>query len=218
MRIIPLLLVGILLLAACERSDDQPNGERSGDTPVEFMSFGEEIPTEGPAISAADIAAEPNSYANQDVRVEGTVVTVCQQAGCWLTLENPAGEPVRVHVPKDEAGEYLWTLPMDLGPRMAIVEGTAFADTLSVEDQRHYAEDAGRPQTEIDAITEPQASAYIIARGILVEQSAAPLPPDAGPDAPTGTTPDVPTEGTPAPAGADAPSPAVPDGGAPAGA
>jgi hypothetical protein len=213
---IPLfILAAVLLLAGCERSDDLPNGEASGDTPIQYMSFGEEISAEGLAIAPADLAAEPTAYANQDVRVEGTVVSVCQQAGCWLTLENPAGEPIRVHVPKDDDGEYLWTLPMDLGPRMAIVEGTAFADTLSVDEQRHYVEDAGGSQAELDAITEAQASAYVIARGILVEQPSTPLPPDAGPETAPETSPQAPVQGDPAespagaaPQGTDADSPA----------
>ena len=195
-----LALAAIALLAtACEpREEPQPPEEAVS---VSYLSFGEMVAEEGPALSPADLEADPRAYHGQTVRVEGTIRQVCQQAGCWLTLDNPAGDPVRVLVPRDPAGEYAWTFPMDLGPRHAIIEGTAQADTLSVDDLRHYAEDAGLPQQEIDAIDEPAFTASVLARGVLVEQDAAPVPPAAGPERAPEVSPDIPVEG--GPAGAD---------------
>jgi hypothetical protein len=198
-RVLPLLLA--TLLAACQPADDQQPPEEA--VSVAYMSFGEMVAEEGPALAPADLTADPHAYHGQTVRIEGTIRQVCQQAGCWITLDNPAGEPVRVHVPRDAAGDYAWTFPMDLGPRRAIIEGTARADTLSVDEQRHYAEDAGRPEGEIEAIDQEAFTASVLARGALVEQDAAPVPPAAGPEPATDEAPDVPV--LDAPAGADAP-------------
>jgi hypothetical protein len=174
------LLAALLLLAACNRPTADPALEvdAHADDPgrIDFTAYGDPIAEDGEAISPADLAANPAAYDGQRVRVEGTIVQVCQQKGCWMTLENGTDEPIRVHVPKDEAGEYRWTLPMDLGPQHVIVEGTAEARTVDVDERRHYAEDAGRPQEEIDAITIPQQAAVIHASGILVERTHGAVP------------------------------------------
>jgi hypothetical protein len=89
--------------------------------------------------------------------------------GCWLTLQNPTGQPIRVQVPRDSSG-YVFTFPTDLGIAEVIVEGTVTADTTSVETLRHFAEDEGRSQAEIDAITEPEPTVTLTARGALVKR------------------------------------------------
>jgi len=176
MKPLPLLLLAALLpLAACDRPTADPalEADAHADDPgrIEFTGYGDSVAERGDTISPADLAADPARYDGQRVRVEGTIVQVCQQKGCWMTLQNGTDEPVRVHVQKDDAGEYRWTLPMDLGPQRAIVEGTAEARTVDVDEQRHYAEDAGRPQEEIDAITIPQQTVVIHASGVLVERA-----------------------------------------------
>ena len=42
-------------------------------------------------------------------------------------------------------------------------------DTLSVETLRHYAEDEGKSQKEILAITEPQITLSLLADGVIIE-------------------------------------------------
>lgn len=173
-KILPALLVVALLLAGCQPGADEVQDEQHSDrrADVSYVSYGDEISEDEPALAVADVASDAAAFHGSPVRVEGEIVQVCRQQGCWLSLDNPMGEPLRVHVAKDDAGEYLWTVPTDLGRHMAIVEGTIFTDTLSVDDRRHYAEDGGATQEEIDAITEDRPSAYITATGILVEQTA----------------------------------------------
>lgn len=188
-RLPAILLAMLLVLAACERAEEQPPDAGA----VTYLSFGEDIPEDHPALAPADLAADPSVFHGQDVRVAGTIVEVCQRRGCWLTFAGHAGEAVTIHVPRDAAGEYLWTVPLDLGRRHAIVEGEASVDTLSVERLRQRAAGAGRPPDEVEAITQPQLVSRIRARGILVEAPAAPateLDAAAPPDAPDAASPE----------------------------
>ena len=50
-----------------------------------------------------------------------------------------------------------------------VVNGKAFVAEVSVEEQRHYAEDAGRSKEEIEAITEVQKTLSFEADGVLVK-------------------------------------------------
>ena len=52
----------------------------------------------------------------------------------------------------------------------AIFEGIAFVDTLSVDMLRHYAEDEGKSQEEIDAITEPELAYTFEAIGVIIDE------------------------------------------------
>ena len=48
------------------------------------------------------------------------------------------------------------------------MEGKAFREVTTVEELRHYAEDEGASQEEINAITEPTEELKFMANGVLV--------------------------------------------------
>lgn len=105
------------LFAACEGSHDHPI-----DASAEYEAFGESI-TAMDAIPVQAVAAEGSDLVGQTVKVEGTISEVCQMAGCWLTLQAVDGPLVRIDVPRDEAGAYVYTFPKDATGRRAIVAG-----------------------------------------------------------------------------------------------
>ena len=145
--------------------------ELDGET---YVSYGDPLRVDDDGIVALDPVALTEAlgtYENTVVRVQGTVAQVCQMKGCWLTFETPASVPVRVQVPRDSAG-YVFTFPTDLGAADVIVEGTVTSDSTDVETLRHFAEDEGRSQEEIDAITEPEQTVILTARGALVKRAA----------------------------------------------
>lgn len=145
--------------------------ELDGET---YVSYGDPLRVDEGGIVALDPAVlteDLGTYENTVVRVQGTVAKVCQMKGCWLTFQTPASAPVRVQVPRDSAG-YVFTFPTDLGAADVIVEGTVTSDSTDVETLRHFAEDEGRPQDEIDAITEPERTIILTARGALVKRVA----------------------------------------------
>ena len=50
------------------------------------------------------------------------------------------------------------------------MEGVAKLDTVEVDVLKHYAEDAGKSQDEIDAITEPEIKLAFEAVGVKIKE------------------------------------------------
>jgi hypothetical protein len=109
---------------------------------TEESKLGSEITlTEKTKIS--DILAQPESYLDKTVLVEGEVLDVCPMMGCWLELKSDAGdERVKVKV-KD--GEIVF--PMEAIGSTALVEGKVYKIELTQEKAeehfQHVAEEKG---------------------------------------------------------------------------
>lgn len=99
----------------------------------------------------------------QNVVVKGPISKVCQAEGCWLMLKNTAGEDMLVKF-KDHS----FLVPKDLSGT-ATVYGTAIKKTISVAEQKHMAEDAGKSSSEIEAINTPKTEVRIESTGIIVD-------------------------------------------------
>ena len=99
----------------------------------------------------------------ENVAVKGKVVEVCEKKGCWLTIETEDHDQFFVRM-KD----YGFFVPTALKGKNVVLEGNAEAKIISVDEQKHYAEDAKKPQAEIDAITQPKEEIRFLASGIKV--------------------------------------------------
>ncbi|GAB5400496.1 MAG: hypothetical protein Aureis2KO_20810 [Aureisphaera sp.] len=97
-----------------------------------------------------------------EMKVKAKVNSVCQKKGCWMRLD--LGEEESFVRFKD----YGFFMPKDLAGNEVLVNGLAYVEETSVEDLKHYAEDAGKPQEEIDAITEPELSYNFLSTGVLI--------------------------------------------------
>ena len=177
LRIAPLLLVLALVAGCAETATDAP-AEPPVVTAADYTPYGEPLALDDGTrtLTPTALLADAAAYDGETVRVEGTIAEMCKVMGCWLTLRDAdadTGETVRVRVPKDSTGTYVYTFPTDLGMIGAVVEGTVSVDTMGVDELRHYAEDEGRSQEEIDAITAPRPAVVLTARGALVEQPEA---------------------------------------------
>ena len=49
-----------------------------------------------------------------------------------------------------------------------VLDGEATMKEVSVKQQRHYAEDAGKSKAEIEKIKEPKTERQFVAKGVLV--------------------------------------------------
>ena len=108
----------------------------------------------------------PQLLANKDttaVKVKASVVDVCSKKGCWMTFK--VNDSTEVFVKMKDYGFFV---PTDLKGKSVVLQGKTFTKTTTVEELRHYAEDAKKPQKEIDAITKPKSEIRMIADGILV--------------------------------------------------
>lgn len=64
--------------------------------------------------------------------------------------------------------DYGFFLPMDCAGKKIILEGNAFKSVTSVDELRHYAEDAGKSKEEIEKITEAEKQISFEATGVLL--------------------------------------------------
>lgn len=152
----------ILALFACGSAQtDQATTNKVEDAKAATV-YGAEISPDG-AVSLEKLSKLIASQEKVETKVKGEVVGVCQVKGCWMEMAMPQGENMRV-----KFKDYGFFVPKELLGEV-VIEGTAFQETISVDDLRHYAEDAGKSKEEIAAITEPEQSLSFIATGVYVE-------------------------------------------------
>ena len=131
-----------------------------------YQTFGDKITDEGVLSRDEIIEKYKNLKPGDSVAVKFTseVKEVCQNKGCWMKMD--MGEEQAMVRFKD----YGFFMPKDLAGQSVIVEGYAYVEEMSVEDQRHYAEDAGKTPEEIAAITEPKRTLSFISNGVLIPE------------------------------------------------
>ena len=140
-------------------ADEVTNDDR--DTTSE-KSFGKDINAEG-AISMDELNAQLAQNDSVTAKVRTVPTEVCQKMGCWMIVQLPNGEKMRVKF-KDHA----FFVPKDLSGTEVVIEGVAFKEVETVEDLQHYAEDAGKSEEEIAKITEPKEVYSFRADGLRI--------------------------------------------------
>jgi hypothetical protein len=126
-------------------------------------TFGEAISPDG-ANPIAKLPSSVNGNETVDVKVTAKVVDVCPKKGCWISLEIP-GQEERVFV---KMKDYAFFVPLELIGKTVVIDGQAKMIKTSVDELKHYAEDAKKSKEEIDAITEPKEEIRLTANGIVV--------------------------------------------------
>ena len=94
----------------------------------------------------------------------GTITDVCAKKGCWMRVQNDAGQEMFVRFQ-----DYSFFVPRNAMGHRVVMHGTAVKQMMSVEELRHYAEDAGKSEAEIAAITEPQEQMMFFADSVYIE-------------------------------------------------
>ncbi|QCX00833.1 DUF4920 domain-containing protein [Aggregatimonas sangjinii] len=131
-----------------------------------YISYGAEIDSDS-TVATAEMGENYQVLKVTDtaqVKFAATVAEVCQAKGCWMKLKLDNGQQTMVRF-KD----YGFFMPLDIAGKEVIVNGKAFVEEMSVEDQRHYAKDAGKTAEEIAKITSPKKTYGFVADGVLVK-------------------------------------------------
>ncbi|MEO6639004.1 MAG: DUF4920 domain-containing protein [Ginsengibacter sp.] len=115
------------------------------------------------AISVAELQEKLESQKEFTGQVKGTVVSVCQEKGCWMKLAKADGTDIMVRF-KD----YKFFVPKNIDGKEVVLNGVAKKTTTSVAMLKHYAKDAAKANEEIDKITEPKNEIVFTASGVLV--------------------------------------------------
>lgn len=97
------------------------------------------------------------------VTVSGYVESVCQAKGCWANfVEDKDRSSASLFV---KFKDYSFFLPLNAAGKAITLTGKAFKEVTTIQDLKHYAEDAGKTQEEINSITVPKEELKFIASG-----------------------------------------------------
>lgn len=144
------LLVFIAGGAFSQENKEDPSG-----------TYGAEITLDG-AVQSSSLTSASFEKAEK-LKVKGEINEVCQMKGCWMTMAIGNEESMRITF-KD----YGFFVPLNASGREAIIEGELTKEMVDVETLQHYAEDAGKSEEEIAAITEPEEKLTFVAEGVVI--------------------------------------------------
>ena len=128
-----------------------------------YDHFGDGI-LEGPTTAVDAVKADPTTFVGRTLRLRGAITAVCQTKGCWMHLGSEAA-PVMV-----KFKDYAFFVPKDASGRAAVVEGTLTLRQETVEQTRHYLEDAGKTE-EAKKVTEGRKILFFMASGVAIEKT-----------------------------------------------
>ena len=101
--------------------------------------------------------------APETTTLKAKVLEVCPKKGCWMNVQ--LADKTEVFVKMKDYGFFV---PADIEGKTILMEGEAYKELTSVEEQQHYAEDAGKSKAEVASITEPKEKFRFTASNILV--------------------------------------------------
>ena len=155
------LLILMLFSSAC--NSNKPN-DQTGISQDTWSYFGEVIPPNEESFQVHEAAAMIEQFGSAAGLFEAEIVQSCKTIGCWMTVKGPHVDTVHVFM-KDHA----FFVPKDsIQGKKTYFYGEAFYDTLSVNLQKHFLEDAGATLMEIDAVNVPAHQLIFEAAGVMI--------------------------------------------------
>ena len=155
-----LTVVALLSLGACTTNKPTSNL----DSKDSVARYGQPVAVEKavPVANLGQLAAGKDSI---QVVARGTITDVCQAEGCWVNVATSDGKTMLVRF-----RDHKFLVPKDVAGQEMTFTGTAYVKTFSVEYLRHLAEDSGKPQSEIDKITQPETKLTFAADGVELKK------------------------------------------------
>ncbi len=152
--------VCVFMLCSCKQKAEAQAEE------IVYKFFGKEIIS----AVAADVSLMASKYETmkigdtKNIKIREKIKSACQVKGCWMRLDLEKGNEVMMKfkdkgffITKYKAGENV------------IVNGNVFVEEVSVDEQRHYAKDAGKTAEEIASVTQPKKTLSFEADGVLIK-------------------------------------------------
>ena len=113
----------------------------------------------------SEIKTVLSSKGTTEAKLQGNIVQTCSKKGCWMKV---AIDNDTLMVMFKDYGFFVPTEGAE--GKTTFMEGTAYFDTVSVEERQHFAEDAGQSEEEIAAITEPEYVLAFEAEGVIIKE------------------------------------------------
>ena len=162
-----IFLVLLVVITACKEKDSQSQTASEEPKTQASQVFGSSFDPEG-SKSGADMLLAFGDLGDSDslaISFRGEVTDVCKMKGCWIKVALDGEQEVRVTF-KD----YGFFVPKDITGKEVTLHGKGFIEEVSVEDQRHFAEDGGATAEEIAKITTPKVTYSFVADGVLLNE------------------------------------------------
>jgi len=146
-----LLAATLVVILAATTIYAQKKGTSYGATPTKPTSA---------AVSMTQAVA--NKMYDSTIVMTGRVVDVCKKKGCWMMITD------RRQKARVTFKDYGFFVPTKLRGKLVQLEGVLTMLELSVDDARHYAEDAGKSKQQIRRIKGPQRELSFEATSVTV--------------------------------------------------
>ena len=158
-------LLGLGLTSSCQNAakEIEINSESVTEVPG---NYGATITSDG-VTNSVEMISQVESNGSFEGKIAGEIKEVCTKKGCWLTMDLPNGESMRVTF-KD----YGFFVPLDSRGFPIILEGVATLTETDVATLQHFAEDQGKSAEEIASITEPKREITFEATGVVIKAKA----------------------------------------------
>lgn len=158
-KLVSFLFISSFIIIACNTT---VKTELHGPQTIKGAVYGDSV-LDNSIRDINEVQAMMQKSSFMKLKVKGIVDEVCEKKGCWLTMKLPNGESMRVTF-KD----YAFFVPKNIEGKEIIVEGDASVEELSIEDQRHFAEDGGATKAEIEKITAIKKVLAFKAKGVVI--------------------------------------------------
>jgi hypothetical protein len=151
--------VGLLAMGTALTGCTQP--------PAGYKLYGASL-KQARTILAEEVFENPGAYDGKTLRLAGEIDAVCAKRGCWLTLRQDQRILRARFVESGECTQGFF-VPRDAAGHNVILEGTIRQQELSEAMARHFLEDGGASEAEINEIVGPQKALAIVCTGVAIE-------------------------------------------------
>lgn len=161
------ILLFVFIMGSFSMYSQNISKTSDGGTPDSYTVVGKKFSSQNllTSVQMQENYADLKAGDTVEVSFRGQVASVCQSKGCWMTMNLKNGKEVMV-----KFKDYAFFVPKDISGKEVILHGKAYVTETSVEEQRHYAEDAGKSKTEIAGITKPSLTLSFLADGVKIRK------------------------------------------------
>lgn len=162
MKLKTIIICFAVVLISCKNSESANNSD------ISYTSFGDSITAEN-AISKEELLSKFEGMKEGDtinLKFTSKIKDVCQKKGCWMNVDLGKNEETFV-----KFKDYAFFMPLNSSNEEVVVNGKAFLSVESVDEQKHYAKDAGKSKVAIDSITTPLKTYSFLADGVLIRNN-----------------------------------------------
>lgn len=157
-----LAILGLGLTFSCQKAEKEAEILTENSTEISG-NYGEIISVDE-LTNTVEMISQVETDGTFEGKISGVIKEVCTKKGCWMTMDLPNGESMRVTF-KD----YGFFIPIDSQGFPVVLQGVATLEETDVAALQHFAKDQGKSPEEIAAITEPKREITFEATGVVIK-------------------------------------------------